>query len=169
MELDLTKTACFTGHRPQHFSSKTDIEASKIALKRTIARAKELGYTHFISGMALGVDQWAAIAVLDDPELRLIAAVPCRDQQKPWRWTDQLMYQQILNNAHRVVFIHDGSYYDGCMDARNRWMCDRSSLVLAVWDGKGGGTANCVNYARSLDREGMIFNPKIATYRKLNK
>lgn len=167
MELSLSTTAMFTGHRPDQFASKTDIEISKIALKRMLARAKELGYTHFLSGMALGVDTWGAIAVLDDPELKLIAAIACRAQEKPWRWTEQLMYREILAQAHQVISVYDGAYYDGCIDASNRWMCDRSSLVLAIWDGSAGDTANCIAYARSLGREGMIFNPKTATYKKL--
>lgn len=167
MEFNLSTTAMFTGHRPQKFASQTDIEASKIAIKRMVKRAKELGYDTFISGMALGVDTWGAITVLDDPQLKLVCAVPCRNQESLWQWADQLRHQEILKFAHYVHYVCDGDYYNGCLEARNRWMVDHASLVLAVWDGRPGGTANCVNYARSLSRTGMIFNPHLATYSKL--
>ena len=30
----------------------------------------------------------------------------------------------------------------------NEWMIDNSAVVISVWDGTSGGTANCVKYAK---------------------
>mgnify|MGYP000264846053 CR=1 FL=1 len=36
---------------------------------------------------------------------------------------------------------------------------DRANVVLAVWDGTYGGTANCYNYAKKMMKEVIIINP----------
>ncbi|MEG1073216.1 MAG: hypothetical protein RSE09_06210, partial [Oscillospiraceae bacterium] len=39
-------------------------------------------------------------------------------------------------------------HYDrGCMHRRNRYMVDRSGLIIAVYDGMMGGTLYTLNYA----------------------
>ena len=52
----------FTGHRPQKLrQSENEVKA---ALEKEILRAITEGFTVFISGMARGVDIWAAEIVL---------------------------------------------------------------------------------------------------------
>ena len=57
------KTCCFTGHRPEKL--KRNETQVKEALERAIEAAVSRGFTHFISGMARGVDLWAAQLVLE--------------------------------------------------------------------------------------------------------
>ena len=46
------------------------------------------------------------------------------------------------------------------MMERNRWMVDRSGILLAVYDGSaGGGTAATVRYAQSKQREIWLLDP----------
>ena len=53
---------CFTGHRPEKLSlSETEV---KPLLEKAIDTAIQNGYTTFITGMAPGVDIWAAEIVL---------------------------------------------------------------------------------------------------------
>ena len=71
-------SCCFTGHRPEKLGfSEWQIKA---ALEKEIRAAASVGYTVFISGMARGVDLWAAELVLGLREkgeaLRLICALP---------------------------------------------------------------------------------------------
>ena len=62
--------ACaFTGHRPNKLPWRYNEKAPGcVALKRTlgeqIAALTDNGYTHFLSGMALGVDCWCSQIVL---------------------------------------------------------------------------------------------------------
>ena len=64
------KVCAFTGHRPQSLpfgSNEQDERCQKLkaVLEQEIERVySEKGVTHFISGMALGVDTFAAEAVL---------------------------------------------------------------------------------------------------------
>lgn len=62
------KTCCFTGSRPKNlpWQVETDprCENLKQRLKIEIIKAIEDGYRHFICGMALGIDTYAAHIVL---------------------------------------------------------------------------------------------------------
>ena len=64
----ILQSVSFTGHRPNKLGGY-DEKCNKIvdiknALLYDIIRAYEKGYTNFISGMAIGVDTWAAEAVI---------------------------------------------------------------------------------------------------------
>ena len=81
----------FTGHRPKSFPWGYDETASDcVSLKKVLAEQitvlADNGVTGFISGMALGVDLWAAQIVLDlqkkNPKLKLCCALPCEGQEK---------------------------------------------------------------------------------------
>ncbi|MCQ2287252.1 MAG: hypothetical protein MJZ76_10350, partial [Bacteroidales bacterium] len=39
------------------------------------------------------------------------------------------------------------SYSKSCFQVRNKWMVDRSNLVIAVYNGESGGTRNTIKYA----------------------
>lgn len=80
------KTCCFTGHRPEKL--KRNETQVKEALERAIEAAVSRGFTHFISGMARGVDLWAAQLVLElkkqNPDVKLLCAVPYENFEKRW-------------------------------------------------------------------------------------
>jgi uncharacterized phage-like protein YoqJ len=48
------------------------------------------------------------------------------------------------------VIVCEGGYHPDKLQKRNIWMVDRSTAVLALWDGSKGGTANCVKYAEKV-------------------
>lgn len=72
------KVCCFTGNRPEKLS-RSEKEVKKL-LVGSILDSYEVGYRVFISGMARGVDQWAAMVVLTlrcfYSDIRLVAALP---------------------------------------------------------------------------------------------
>jgi uncharacterized phage-like protein YoqJ len=45
------------------------------------------------------------------------------------------------------------------MQLRNEFMVNNSDIVIAVWDGTNGGTANCVKYAQVENKEIIIIDP----------
>jgi uncharacterized phage-like protein YoqJ len=47
-----------------------------------------------------------------------------------------------------MVKVISQGYSPAVYQLRNEWMVDRSSRVIAVYDGKAGGTRNTINYAR---------------------
>lgn len=150
------KTACFTGKRPQSMPWGFQEDAPewgklKRRLEEETCKAISLGYLNFISGMALGIDLYAAEFILHLkrrlPGLSLEAAIPCRGQTAKWTQKDRLRYEELLKRCDKVTYVGQ-SYTPYCMQRRNQYMVDRSDLVIAVYNGTGGGTANTIRYAR---------------------
>lgn len=157
------QTACVTGRRPKsipgYWSRLLVREQLRDKLLSAITMAHMQGYDTFISGMALGVDQEffkQAVFMRDENRqpIRVVAAVPCRGQDKLWPAAAQREYQQMLSKADEVVLVADLPYSPGLMELRNRWMIDRSGLVIAGWDNRPyGGTYRAIQYAQKLGRD----------------
>ena len=140
---------CFTGHRPEKLNrSEREI---KLELKEEICRALEDNFTVFISGMARGVDIWAAEIVLqlrkNGVPVRLICACPYPGFEKNWSNIWQTRYTAILSAADLVRFISP-CYSSRCFQVRNEWMVNHSSKVIAVFNGQPSGTKNTIEYAQ---------------------
>ena len=104
----------------------------------------------FISGMARGVDIWAAEIVLrlrkEGANVKLICASPYEGFERGWSAEWQRRYNVILAAADLVRFICPG-YSRACFQIRNEWMVDHSALVIAVFNGQPSGTKNTIDYA----------------------
>ncbi len=145
---------CFTGHRPE----KLDISESevKFALFQEIMKSIENGFYVFISGMARGVDMWAAEIILDLKEkylgIKLIAAVPFRGFEHNWSQESQTQYNEILSKADYVRYICPQFSYRS-YQIRNEWMVNHSAKVIAVWNGGNSGTKNTIDHANKCGVE----------------
>ena len=149
---------CFSGHRPE----KLGLPERKVkkALSDEILRAIDDGYVTFITGMARGVDLWAGEIVLREKRknsaLHLIAAVPYEGFDARWSWSWRRSYQEVLSGADIVRFICPG-YSRDAFQRRNEWMVDRSSRLIAVFNGTPGGTKNTLDYAARQKRKIETF------------
>lgn len=119
-------------------------------LESEIRKAIDDGFVTFISGMARGVDIWAAEIVLrlrdEGLPIHLISASPFEGFERSWSEDWKRRYNEILNRADIVKFVCKG-YSRACFQIRNEWMVDRSARVIAVYNGEPGGTKNTVDYA----------------------
>lgn len=154
-EAELRKhRCCFTGHRPEKLHKPE--EQIKKDLEAAILQAVDDGFVTFISGMARGVDIWAAEIVLrlreSNPAIHLVAASPYRGFESRWSVDWQSRYNAILQQADLVRFVCP-SYSRDCFQCRNEWMVDRSSRVIAVYNGEPGGTRNTIEYANAKKDE----------------
>ena len=143
---------CFTGHRPERLGMP---ESETIwGLKKEIRAAVADGFQTFISGMARGVDLWAAEIVLalrdEGAAVRLICASPYRGFESRWSWEWQERYRRVMERADLVRFICPG-YSRDCFQRRNQWMVDHSARVIAVYNGQPSGTRNTIEYARRCE------------------
>lgn len=99
------KTYVFTGHRPQHlpFGMNEDdarcVRLKEILKEEIINLIEAENVTHFITGMALGVDLYAAEIVLDlkarYPSITLESAIPCETQAVKWSIAQRERYYNI--------------------------------------------------------------------------
>ena len=149
-------SCCFSGHRPGKLPWGDDegdrrCLALKERLWNAMEAAYERGYRHFICGMARGADFYFAEAVLalrrQHSDAALEAARPCETQSNSWPEGDRRRYQAILDQCDLETLVQH--HYDrGGMMRRNRYMVDRSSRIIAVYDGvPKGGTAQTLAYA----------------------
>lgn len=162
-------TCCFTGHRPQKLPWGYDEEWEDcIRLKNKMAveieKMRKKGVTTFISGMALGVDMWAAEIVLDlkkaypQDTILLVAAIPFEGQANKWSSDYRERYFNIFAQTDDEITFYT-HYTKSCMHERNRYMVDNSAHMIAVFNGEKGGTANTVKYAESKGLEIVTINP----------
>ena len=140
-------TACFTGHReipPEEFPAVSE------KLKYTVVSCVEKGYRRFIAGGALGFDTLAAQTVLElkkeNPNIELYLALPYPDKAKSLSEAEVAEYERIKSAADSVVYVSD-HYFRGCMQKRNRYLVDQSSLCICYLTSQTGGTAYTVKYA----------------------
>jgi len=144
----LQHRCCFTGHRPE----KLNVPEKEViaALRREIIVAADDGFITFITGMARGVDIWAAEIVLElkaaGRPLHLICASPYEGFERSWSPDWQRRYNNILAAADLVRYICP-SYSRACFQIRNEWMVDHSARVIAAYNGESGGTRNTIVYA----------------------
>ena len=139
------KSCAFTGHRQldEDFSPKRLWELIESYIKN--------GATDFYNGMAQGFDLLAAEAVImlkrRYPNVRLIACIPCYNQEKNYSDTDKARYVSILQKADEKVLISE-EYHRGCMMQRNQYMVDRADVLIAYQNKDKGGSANTVKYCK---------------------
>lgn len=142
---------CFTGHRPEKLTR--DKKSILNDLEKEIRKAVADGLNVFITGMARGVDIWAAQIVLklrdEGCNVRLICACPYEGFERKWSQEWQKAYRKILTAADFVKYVCNG-YGPACFQIRNEWMVDHSARVIAVFNGENGGTKNTMDYATKV-------------------
>ena len=161
-------TCCFTGHRPEKLpwgSNESDPRCVQLKerLQAAVEQAYADGFRHFICGMARGADFYFAEAVLrlreERQDVTLEAAIPCEEQAQRWREEERERYFRLVELCDYETMIQ--RHYDRtCMQRRNRYMVDRSSRLIAVYDGMLGGTMYTVHYAMRAGVELVMLDPE---------
>lgn len=162
------KTCAFTGHRPKKFpwryeESNPECMQLKQVLFHQIDQLVDLGIVHFLSGMAQGVDIWAALHVLtlrkQNPALKLHCILPCKSQAGDWNVSAKQLHHSILEHADSIVYVNR-EYGKDCMLQRNQFLVSHSDLLLAVYNGEPhGGTTATVRYAKKQNLDILILHP----------
>lgn len=148
--MNTEKTCAFTGHR----IIKENLDVAGIS--QIVEQFIEEGYDTFLCGMAMGFDLIAAEIVLKMKEkyghIKLIACVPCPSQERYFPEEQKKRYSSIIEKCDEVRILND-HYYNGCMQMRDRYMVDNSSLVIAYYRTHTGGTYYTVNYAAKNNKK----------------
>lgn len=164
--MDKSTTCCFSGHRPTKlpWGGNEDDERCKALKDELAARLEGLygaGYRRFICGMAIGCDMYFAEAVLAlraiRPDVILEAAVPCATQPDRWAAPLRRRYNELLNASNKVTLL-SVNYTHECMMRRNKYMVDRSSLLLCCYNGLPGGTMKTILYAERSGLDVIIID-----------
>lgn len=145
---------CVTGHRPDKLGGYD--RTSRERLERFASNLLEARQpTGVITGMAQGWDQAVATAcvALKIPFLAFIP-FPAHAHSARWPAEARSRYESLLGHADMVYPCSDEipiSHHQAArmMQRRNEKMVDRADDgVEALWNGTGGGTFNCIDYAQ---------------------
>ena len=152
----------FAGHRPDKLGGYKVPNPTYVRVCQQIEKTLlEIKPEKVISGMALGIDQWAAF-IAHKLGIPFLAAIPFINQESKWPEASQRAYKNLLSKASEKVIVSEGAYAPIKMQIRNEWMVNNSDLLIAVYNGdKTGGTANCVNYAKQCQKPIIIINPRL--------
>lgn len=172
----MDKQSCtITGCTPQRFKFKYNEEAPlcqaiKTAITEEIKKLYAAGVKLFYVGCAVGVDTWAAEAVLElkkqadfyDIELFCVIAFPEQaDSFKPGqkkrnqRILSQCTYKEVINRHYSPVAYKRLNYY----------MVDHTQHLIAVHDhvnSERSGLIQMLNYAVSKNLQITFIHPDTA-------
>lgn len=179
---EIRRSAAFTGYRPSKlpFGYDTECDSAKALynnLMNEYRKLIDLGFRYFLTGGAAGSDMMAADIVLQLRKeykgqripVSLVLCLPCYNHFKDWRQEDKEHFQRIKEESSQVIYVSKSDYYDGCMQKRNKFMVDTSAILLAVYDGKSGGTKNTIEYAMKQKRKIVTVRPggmRVETFSK---
>lgn len=158
----------FTGHRPNRLGGHS-LKARSILVDFALTAMNDFigsGGIRVACGMALGWDQAVATAALA-LGIPVVAYIPFDGQESGWPDTAKAHYAKLLSLCSEVIVCSPGGYSPEKMQLRNQAMVDGSVQLIALWDGKPGGTSNCVSYAmieKSIPVENLW--PKWIRHRK---
>lgn len=162
------ETACLTGHRPKSLpwsynETKDNCIKFKNDLFTTFEGAIKYGLKNFLVGMAEGFDMIGAEILLQlrnqYKDIKIIAVIPCIGQEKGWKPSQQTRYHKILEQCDESIILYN-EYTKTCMNERNKFMVDNSSVVIACYNGKPSGTGNTIKYAKEQNCKIKIIKPQ---------
>lgn len=135
------RTVAFTGHRKISWADRSEL---RLRVASCVKSMYEKGVTDFICGAAWGFDLLAAEVVVllrkELPGIRLICALPYRAQAEQWSRAEQSRHRWVVSRADEIVVLSE-HYFNGCFLRRNDYMLNRSSAVIAYFNGQPrGGT-----------------------------
>ena len=147
-EINIEKTCAVTGHR----KINEDLDFNK--LREVFIDLITKGYDTFLIGMAVGFDT-ICFKILEklreDYNIKLVACVPCFNQDVNFTPLQKKVYRDMLKKAD-VTFYTSTEYTPYCMQKRNVFMVDNSSVLVAYLREKKGGTFNTVKYATNNNK-----------------
>jgi uncharacterized phage-like protein YoqJ len=160
-------TCCFSGYRPEKLPwgyNEADLRYIKLGdeLRGVVETVYASGIRVFLCGMALGSDMLFCETALkfkeDHPDIVIEAALPCENQAAKWSEGNRSRYFKLLQQCDSEVYV-SRQYTPDCMLRRNRYMVDQSSVLIAVFDGRLGGTMYTVTYAEANGLEIIQLKP----------
>lgn len=152
-----------TGPRPHRLIDDYANKCSICTWLRNELEKKFLEYKPdtVITGVAQGFDTIAALLAIDHG-IPLIAAVPFIGQEKGWSKQAQELYNKILSHPKTIVkVICAPGVAKWKYQKRNEWIVNECDKLIGATDHQPSGTENCLNYARSIEKDIDIIDLKL--------
>lgn len=155
-QTDLTvweHSLCFTGHRPDKLPDGEALDALLRALEHCIRMAADMGFQRFYTGMADGIDYYAArylFGLRSERPLRVIGVQPCPDFDRVYQHLghDVRRLVQMQEQADEVIVLPGSCFDKEVYRRRNYYMVEHSSALIAVCDDSRSGSMQTLRYAK---------------------
>lgn len=161
-------TCCFAGPQPQSLpfglneKSTSYLRLKQVLKEQVIYLIETFQVTHFISGVDLGVGQYATEIVIDlkrdYPELTLECAIPYEKQAENWTVAQRERYFSIVEHCDKETLLQH-HYTKDYMKRQKEYLINQSNYLIAVWNGKSGYICNILSFARTLKKPMIVINP----------
>lgn len=145
----MTCTIISKGNEIQQSKNEYEPPYPKIKeqLRRKIWELYSSGYTDFYLNCEYGIPLWAAEIICEmkgDNNIGLHIVMPYENQAVKWVEGNKERFYNVhsLSDDVHMISTH---YYDGCYDDADKYMIDRSDLLLVY--GEAGGNLYGVRYA----------------------
>lgn len=112
---------------------------------------KDLKPEKVITGAALGFDTIVA-EVCIELNIPFVAAVPFVGQENKWSDSQKEKYNTLLSKAAEIKIVSEGPFSKQKFQIRNQWIVDNSDEMIVYFTGQPGGTKNCIDYAKSVNK-----------------
>ena len=150
-------SCCYTGHRE---IPREEIPVVYENIRRVTLKLYDKGFRHFYVGGAVGFDMLcleALVALKESyPEIVIHIIAPCEGHSVRWGEYMKEKFSRLSQYADEVKYLSP-FYFNGCMQIRNRYMVDASSVCIAFVERKSGGSADTVKYAERQGAEVIII------------
>lgn len=144
---------CFTGHRPEKLPKNAALDALLQTLYFHIDNTIKLGFTHFYTGLADGIDYYAAAYLFhlreQNPAITVIGVQPCLDYKEFFQHNgyDMCHLEEMLANVDQLIVLPGNRFDKGIFLKRNRYMVDHCSGIIAVCTEGRSGSMQTYRYA----------------------
>ena len=157
---------CIYGHRPEKLPTGAPLRMMQSLLYREIETAMQDGARTFYTGMARGVDLWAADIILyfrsrQYPAVKLVCVLPYSDRLSPVTGAERFHVHAVMQAADQVVSLSE-HFYKGCFRDRNAYMIRHSRRLIAVVADIRSGTGQTIHMAERAGLEMRILSMKEA-------
>ena len=146
---------CFTGNRPHklpwgEYENDTRCVVIKQKMRADIEKLINSGIILFVCGMAQGADTYFVETLFElkkqYPHILIEGAIPYFEQAKSWTESARIRYEKNLSKIdYKTVICDHPSRYAPLK--RNRYMVDKSSVLLSLNYDESGGSAYTERYA----------------------
>lgn len=152
---------CISGHRPEKLPTGATLRMMQSLLYREIESAMEDGARTFYTGMARGVDLWAADMILhfrkQYPLVNLICVLPCADRTETISGPERYHVHAVMQAADQVIALSE-HFYRGCYRDRNAYMVRHSRRLIALVADIRSGTGQTVHMAERAGLEMRVLS-----------
>ncbi len=159
----MSKKICsFISNSAQDFSFVCGKELMSAELKKRLRKEIEKQISenevcHFVSGMDIGADMYAAeiVVALKDiyPHITLEVAIPYEEQATKWSERERDKYFSLIEKCDMETLL-SRHYTEECVYKRNKYMIDKSDVVITIRDST---IRKIVEYAKNAQKDVIVI------------